>query len=293
MAGHAVNRKRLATLSAAAFFLCLSGVSPAAPPQRVVSTNLCTDEYVFRLVPRNHIAALSYEATDRHPVVSTIADQARGIPTIHPSVETVITLHPDLVVMYAGTENRLRRALLAEHIPVLDVPWDNTLDDIRKTTKMLGGKLGAPREAAAMLARMDRTLADAQAKAPARKVRVLFYQPNGYVMSGFYVDQILSQLGGTDMAAALHPGRSGTVPVEQVLSDAPDLLLLGSNSDSSLAARPLHHPALKALKHTLITTLDTRALLCPGPWVADAAAPLGVQIRQAARLRASADTLKK
>ena len=48
--------------------------SAAAAPQRIVSTNVCADEYVFRLVPRGRIAALSFEAGDRKPVVSTIAD---------------------------------------------------------------------------------------------------------------------------------------------------------------------------------------------------------------------------
>jgi len=62
---------------AAAFLMA----APAfAAPQRIVSTFLCTDEYVFRLVPRAHIAALSYLAADTHPVVSTIADKVKGIP---------------------------------------------------------------------------------------------------------------------------------------------------------------------------------------------------------------------
>ena len=56
-------------------------LSPAnAAPQRVVSTFLCTDEYVFRFVPRAHIAALSFLAADTHPVVSTIQSAVAGIP---------------------------------------------------------------------------------------------------------------------------------------------------------------------------------------------------------------------
>src|SRR5665213_373234 len=77
----------------------------ASAPRKIVSTFLCTDEYVFRMVPRERIAALSFEAADRRPVVSTIADavtRAR-IPTIRPSAETVMNYAPDLAVMYAGT----------------------------------------------------------------------------------------------------------------------------------------------------------------------------------------------
>src|SRR5262249_10112326 len=91
--------------------LILAANPATSAPRRVVSTFLCTDEYVYRLVPRDHIAALSFEATDRSPVVSTIADAARGIRTIRPSAETVLTLKPDLVVMYAFTMPALHAAL--------------------------------------------------------------------------------------------------------------------------------------------------------------------------------------
>ncbi len=97
------NDKRRALHRGFAILLCAAAAAfvpvQAAAPQRVVSTFLCTDEYVYRLVPRGAIAALSYEAVDRHPVVSTIADAAAGIPTIRPSTETVMARRPDLVVM--------------------------------------------------------------------------------------------------------------------------------------------------------------------------------------------------
>src|ERR1700719_36882 len=90
--------RRAALFLALALAACasMSARSGAAePPQRVVSTFLCTDEYVFRLVPRAHITALTFEAGDRHPVVSTIADKVGGITQIRPSTEIVLNLHPD------------------------------------------------------------------------------------------------------------------------------------------------------------------------------------------------------
>src|SRR5665213_1490217 len=128
--------------------LILSMHSAACAPRKIVSTFLCTDEYVFRMVPRDRIAALSFEATDRHPVVSTIADEAKGIPIIRPSAETVLNFKPDLVVMYGGTIPQLHAQLAKIGIPVLDVPWANSLADVRSVTKMLGEKLNARDRAA-------------------------------------------------------------------------------------------------------------------------------------------------
>lgn len=65
-----------------------------AAPQRVVSTNLCADEYVFRLMPRDRIAALSFLSADRHPVVSTIVDRVQGIALIYASTEEIFSAIP-------------------------------------------------------------------------------------------------------------------------------------------------------------------------------------------------------
>jgi iron complex transport system substrate-binding protein len=71
----------------ACLLAALLGARADAAPQRVVSTFLCTDEYVYRLVPRERIAALSYLSADRHPVVSTIVDKVKGIRLTRGSAE--------------------------------------------------------------------------------------------------------------------------------------------------------------------------------------------------------------
>jgi iron complex transport system substrate-binding protein len=249
-----------------------------AAPQHVVSTFLCTDEYVFRLVPRERIAALSYEATDRNPVVSTIADRVRGIRTIHPSTETVLSLAPDLVVMYAGTNPRLHLNLKKLGIAVLDVPWANSLADVRTITTMLGEKLGAPGSAKEMLAGMDRKIAAARAAAPHPPVKAILYEPNGYVGTGGINDEVMALSGIANAAPQTRLTRMGTLPVEAVIAAAPELLILGGEerSGSARAYMILHHPAFKALKDkTYMEHAVLTPLLCPGPWSLDAAETFG------------------
>ena len=256
-----------------------------AAPQRVISTNLCTDEYVYRLVPRERIAALSYEATDRHPVVSSIADVATGIRAIRPSAETVLSLKPDLVVMYAGMEPRLRLNLKTLGIAVLDVPSASSLADVHRITKMLGEKLGAAEKASALLSEMDRKIAAARASAPHPPVRTILYEPNGYAGAGAVTDELMALSGIADAAPRDQLTRAGTLPVEAVIAAAPELLILGGEetSGSARAYSILHHPALKALKglkeHAVLTPL-----LCPGPWSVDAAATFGALARKARAL---------
>src|ERR1700744_2355625 len=130
----------LAALAAAA---SVFSAQRHAAPRHVVSVLVCTDEYVFRLLPRERIAALSYLAADRHPVVSTIADQVKGIVLIRQNAEDILAQHPDLVVTYQGVNQKLHGLMARAGVPVLDVPWASSLADIRRVTRMLGDAFGA------------------------------------------------------------------------------------------------------------------------------------------------------
>lgn len=282
-------RRTHSRLAAGLAGLILFVIPAASAPQRIVSTFLCTDEYVFRLAPRDRIAALSFEATDRHPVVSTIADAARGVRTIRPSAETVLALKPDLVVMYAGTMGELRAQLARAGVSVLDVPWANSLADIRRVATMLGERLGAPQKAKAMLAAMDLEIARAKAAAQRPPVATLIYEPNGYATSGDVTQEIMRVSGLRDAAPALGLTRLDTLPVETVIARAPELLILNGDphAQTSRAALVQHHPALRALDgRATIAWAQLAPLLCPGPWsleTAETFTRLGARARALAR----------
>jgi iron complex transport system substrate-binding protein len=282
-----VNRIALITIACALIFFCTS--PSVAAPQHVVSTFLCTDEYVFRLVPRARIAALSFEAGDRHPVVSTIADKVGGIAQIRPSTEAVLSLHPDLVVMYENTMPRVHANLVALGVKVLDVPWANSLADIRKTTLMVGERLDARDKAMAMLAEMDARLDAVRARAQRPPVRTLIYEPNGYATTGGVIGELMRLAGLENAAPGLKPTRSGTVPVESVIAAAPELLIFGGQrrAQGSRADLMLHHPALASLAgRTYSQWASLTPLLCPGPWSAEAAETFG-ELGRKARLLAN------
>ncbi len=252
----------------AAFLLALMIVLPAiAAPRHVVSASLCGDEYVFRLLPRGSIAALSFLSAARHPVVSTIADKVKGIALIHASAEEILSRDPDAVILYAGTEPRLHAQLRRAGVPVIDVPWANSLADVRRATLMLGRRLGAEARAKVLIARMDRVLA--AAKTPGPRLRALIYEPNGYATADSVTDDILNAAGFADAAHDIGETRSGTIPIEAVVAEPPDLLVL-NNADEihpALADLVLRHPALVLLKTRIaVARLSLTPLLCPGPW---------------------------
>ena len=264
--------------------LLVPGLAHAAP-QRVVSVSLCTDEYVFRLLPRDRIAALSFLSADRHPVVSTIADAVSGIPLVHASTEEVLARRPDLVVIYAGTELRLQAQLRRAGVAVYDVAWAQSLDDVRTVTRALGSALGAPARAEALLAAMDRQLASRDRLHPS--VRTLIYEPNGYATADGVSTQVMQAAGLVDVSAQEGVTRAGTIPVENLVAAPPELLLLNGaeKEHPALADLVLSHPALRGLAgYALVAPVTLTPLLCPGPWSADVVPMLARLGREARRL---------
>ncbi len=260
----------------AAIGLALFAVAPAAaaPAQRVVSVFLCTDEYVYRLLPATRIAALSFLSADRHPVVSTIADQVKNIPLIPMSAEAALAAKPDLAVISEGTSSRVRDVLRLAGVSVIDVPFANSLDDIRKITRDLAAKLGVPETGEKLIAQMDTRLAAARAAAPQPPAKTLLYEPNGYTVSGGVTDAIMAVGGLANAAPQMRATRQGTIAVETVVADSPELLILnGKQGDTDSRARQLlRHPALAKLdSRTHVEWMKLTALLCPGPWSAKAA----------------------
>lgn len=276
-----------ALIGMALALLVLACQSAMAAPQRVVSVFLCTDEYVFRLLPRSRIAALSVLAGDTHPTVSTIAGKVKGITLVRPNAEAVLGVHPDLVVMYKGTNPRLKAHLVEAGVKVLDVPWANSLAGVRKVTHMLGKALGAQTRAKAMLAAMDAKLAAARAEAPHPPVSALIYEPNGYTASDAVTDAVMRAGGLVNAVGSMGTNRLGRASVEQVLAAAPQLVILNAAREGgpALADTAIRNPALAALKgRSLIVQATLRPLLCPGPWSADAAGEFARMARKAARL---------
>ena len=278
-----------------AFALCAllcAGTSEArnhAAPQRIVSTFLCTDEYVFRLVPRSRIAALSYLAADTHPIVSTIAHEVTGIPGVRASAEQILTRHPDLVVTYENTNVRMTQLLRAAGLKVLELPWAQSMADVRRITRMLGDRLGAGARAEALIGQMDAELVRARALSPKPAVHTLVYEPNGYATGGGVTDEILSAAGLQNIAHEMHTTRSGTLPVEAMLVATPQLLILNGDHEEAVARADLvlRHPALAAVAaRAFVVRTSLTPLLCPGPWSASIAGTLAEWGRKAQALTA-------
>jgi iron complex transport system substrate-binding protein len=276
-----LDLRRLAVAAALGLALALA-VGPAHAqgvdqPSRIVSLDLCTDQLLIELVDRGRIAAVTHLAAD--PAVSAIPAKAKGIAITHGAAEDVLRYDPDLILAgpygVSPTVGMLRR--LERNVVVVPLPAH--LDGVRASVRAVAAAVGEPEKGEAMIAAFDRRLAGLAPKAhDAVRPTAVIYQIGGSVSGpGSLADAALTAAGFRNAATDYRLTRGGQVPLEWLVANPPDLLVLASAVDEyrTAAADNLRHPALALLRQRHASLeLPWQMWLCGTPHIAEAIARL-------------------
>ncbi len=275
-------RKALGMMLGLAAFAAGPGIgfAQAELPRRIVSLTVCTDQLLLDLVPRERIAALSYLAVD--PTLSLRVEEARGLKGVRGMAEEVLALEPDLVIAQAysatATVNLLRRL----GFRVVLVPLATDFDGMRHAIRTIAKAVGSQARGEAMIAAFDKRLAAAAPKGPKRP-RALAYQVNSLASGpGSLPDAALTAAGFHNAARDRPLGPGGRLPLEEIVADPPDLLVLANAPDAfrSTVGDNLRHPAFEALLASRPhMQLAMPLWLCATPRIADAVEELGAKRR--------------
>jgi len=214
---------------------------------------------------------------DRYP------PEAQKLPRvgalIDPSVEQILQMRPDLVVLYA-TQTELKRRLERARIPYYSYAHKG-LADVTDTIRTLGIRVGVERAADALASRIEQQLADVRRRiGSARRPKTLLIigrdpgslrNLDASGVEGFLHD-MLESAGGADALGDIH-SQSLLVTTEMVLARAPEIILElqykndpKSASDTTAWNRLSAVPAVRNHRVILLAGDD----LVPGPRVAQA-----------------------
>ncbi len=244
--------------ASALLLLLLLAITPAGAAERVVSLNLCTDQFAVLLAP-DKIVALSQLSRD--PTLSFVAPQAVRIPQVRASAEAVLALHPDLVLAasYGAQTTLTQLEQRSIRIERFDLPGD--FPGIARLTRDIAAALGAPERADPLIAAMDATLA--AVRQPSHPVTAIAWEPRGYTASAdSLMGAVLRAAGLTNAATG---DRMGT---EALLHRRPDVLIVPDTpAFPSLATEMLRAPALAGIAQR---TIPPALTLCAGPFTARA-----------------------
>lgn len=242
------------------------GIRPPAP-QRLVSLNLCTDQYLLLLADRQQIAGLSPNAAD--PGMSAAASAAQGLPLLSWSAEEILAIHPDLVLGMPAKGSAILQALPRRQYPTLDLGFANSLADIMAQIERVATAIGHEPRGQALVARMQSELATIGRPGNGRVAA--YYQRGGFLTgSGTLVDELMTRVGLVNLAHILGRGPLSRLSIEELVAAKPDFLILDTESGSrtDAGAEMLQHPALADIPRIYLPQAWTN---CGGPAYVDAA----------------------
>jgi cobalamin transport system substrate-binding protein len=274
--------RRLASIAFIVLTVAALHVVPRAAdePQRIISLVPSTTEMLFVMGAGHRVAGVSnYDHfppdVERLPKVGGLLD---------PNVERLLSLKPDLVIVY-DTQTDLKRQLERARIPMFGYVHRG-LPDITQTMRALGERIGMKAAADAAASRIEQQLAATRARVAGRprlKTLLIFGREPGTLRqidaSGGYgfLHDILELAGGADVLGDLKK-QVVDMSTEMILSRAPEVILelhYGESlkPDRFDAERRVWNglPSVPAVKNNRVFLLGGDEFVVPGPRIVLAA----------------------
>ena len=241
---------------------------------------------IVTLAPSLTELVLALDARDRLVGVTRFDEDPRvgGLVRVggfnDPEPETVIGLHPDLVLAQTGPENRGPVEALAR----LGIPIEaftlGTVEQIEGAIRGVGKLLGRAEQGDALArgieSRRERARKDGAGKKRVRALLVFGIDPLVVAGPSGYAGELLRDLGVENAAhGATRP--FSRLSVEAAVRAGPDVLVLAG------VEPPKGRPLVPGLDRVRVAPLRSQALLHPGPRLAEALDDLEEAVRGAGK----------
>jgi iron complex transport system substrate-binding protein len=288
MAAHqeTVTRRRRAGLQAcltAAIQACLVAAllaAPATPPiRRIVSLVPNVTEMIYAMGAGDRMVAVS--SYDTYP------PDVKKLPNVgallDPNVERILTLRPDLVVVYASQDD-LKRQLARAGIAVFEYRHAG-LAGVTAAVRDIGARIGADGPAGAVASRIERGLDDVRERVRGRPRprTLLVFGRERLTLRGIYVSggsgflhDMLEAAGGDNVFADVKT-EAVQANTEQIIARRPDVVLetRATNSafpvgegDAELRVWDALGSVPAVRNHRVLFLFDDRIVI-PGPRVVE------------------------
>jgi iron complex transport system substrate-binding protein len=256
---------------------CVRPVQPQEPPRRIISLIPAVTEMLFAIGAGPQVVGVG--SFDDFPAA------VRALPRVgallDPDLERIISLTPDLVVVYA-TQADLQKQLERAKIPTFRYEHAG-LADVTETIRQLGARVGRSTEAAAVTQQIDRALDDIRRRTfnrPRPRTMLVFGREalalRGIHASGGvgFLQDMLTIAGGDNVFADVKR-QSVQATAELVLARRPAVIieLRGAAVSEDVRRKELTVwqalSAVPAVKSGRITFIADQRTVVPGPRVAE------------------------
>lgn len=251
----------------------------APPPSRIVSVVPAVTEMLFAMGAGPQIAGVGSFVT--YPPQVKKLPRVGGL--LDPDLERILSLHPDLVVVY-DTQTDLRRQLARAGIATYDYTHRG-LADIFSTMRAVGARVGRPAAAERVAAGVEARIAAIRRKVAglARPRTLVVFARDRLALRDIYasggvgfVNDMLEAAGGDNVFADVKQ-QAVQATSELVLARAPDVILELRGDFETIPVRDRERErhvwdalsSVPAVRGGRIDILVSSALVVPGPRVAE------------------------
>jgi iron complex transport system substrate-binding protein len=238
-------------------------------PRRIVCLTEETTETLYLLGEGERVVGIS-GYTVRPP-------EARAKPKVssflHARFDKIAGLEPDLILAFSDLQADITTELVKRGYPVFTFN-QRSVPEILQMIRILGGIVGVPEKAAALVAGFERGLDDIRASAarfPTRP-RVYFEEWDEPLISGIrWVEELVEVAGGTPIFPELRGaglGRDRIVTAERVIAAAPDVFIgswCGKPVKKDKVRRREGWDAVPFIVHDHLFEVKSTYILQPGP----------------------------
>jgi iron complex transport system substrate-binding protein len=224
-------------------FALAASVASATDLPKVVSVNVCTDQFVMLLADPAQVLSLTVLADD--PQSSALSDRAGAFSKNNGRAESIALEQPDIVVASQYSDPALINMLREINIEVVQFPVITSLAEIPLQLRQFGAVLGREAIADDMATAVEAQLRDFPALDDTAPLAAFFY-PNGYALGeGTLSHDILAKGGARNLSVTLGMQGGGRLALEQVVLNQPDILISAPNYRGfSRSEEMTTHPAL-------------------------------------------------
>lgn len=236
----------------------------ATPPGRIVSLSPNTTEILYGVGAFDHVVGVSQFCS--YPPAAMKLPRVGGWD--NSNIETILRLHPDLVVLTTAQAPFIADKLQAFGLGALTVP-SRTLADVFQAIAAVGAATGNERQAAELKVRTEAGLEEVRERTrnlPRRTVLLCVSRTPGelrdlYVATeGSYLAELIEIAGGHSVAA---PAKTGYARInkEAILTLNPDLIIDIVHGSKGIFSEDLREvwndlPELRAVREQRIYPVD-------------------------------------
>jgi len=231
---------------------------------------------VVSIAPANTEIAFALGAGDKVVGVTTYCDypaEAASIAKIgdfsNPSVEKIVALEPDLVLVAGGIQESFRAKLEKLGIAVY-MADPTTLDELYADLQELGDLMGVSANASATVDDMKQQVADVEEKVAEAETPKVFMEIYGKPLmtagAGTFIDDLITKAGGVNVGATAGEGFPEYNAEKLIEADpAVYVAVKGAQSDPGAIAERPGYDQMTAVTNGAVYVIDDNLVTRPGP----------------------------